>query len=373
MRNRWQYFVAMIFALLIVGEILWYSPIENFRQGSFDVLDVVHQSEGEMSTTNITYKFEASLPLDAKVVVTPVEAIPHDLPVFVFYDTDYPTLIGTDWILSTVLLGELRADLYLRGYSSGVSFANASELENIMSENKSAIVVMAAGGFPSCVFSKETNLVKPWIKSGGVLVWLGDYIGWYVFEKGMKKEQITYNMTQNFQTNGSIELGLEGFFDYYPSVSAPKAGNYSSPLSDILDTTYDYIQYAPLVHMVEAAGGLTLGKIGGEGEFKFRSSISMVPLGNGKIIIFGFFLMPSLSWDGPQLVARDIAQILCSGVLQMNPGSLPWYRSYNLAAAQTETDVSSESADSNVAGFVILEYTSRQSDGVLFYRKFIGG
>jgi hypothetical protein len=369
MKNKWQYFVALIFALLLVGEILWYSPIENLR-GSFDVLDVVHQLEGQVITTNITYRFEANLPLDAKVVVTPVEKIPHDLPIFVFYDTDYPT-VGTDWILSTVLLGDLRAELYLRGYSSGVSFANALELESIMSENKSAIVVMASGGFPSCVFSKEINLVTPWIKSGGVLVWLGDYIGWYVLEKGMKKEQITYNMTQNFQTNGSIELGLEDFFDYYPAESAPTVGNYSSPLSNVLDTTYDLIQYAPVVHMVESSGGLALGKIGGEGQFKFKSSISMVPLGNGKIIIFGFFLTPSLSWDGPQLVAWDIAQILCSGVLQMNPGSEPWYRSYSLAHAETKTDVSTTSTDSNVAGFVILEYTSKQSDGVLFYRKFI--
>jgi hypothetical protein len=371
MKNRWQYFVVLIFALLLVGEILWYSPIENLKGGSFDILDVVHQPEGETSTTSITYRFEANLPLDAKVVVTPVEEIPYDLPVFVFYDTDYPT-VGTDWILSTVLLGHLRAELYLRDYSSGVSFANASELEDIMSKNKSAIVVMASGGFPSSVFSKETNLVKPWIESGGVLVWLGDYIGWYVLEKGMKKEQITYNMSQNFQTNGSAELGLEGFFDYYPSESAPKVGNYSSPLSDVLDTTYDFIQFAPLIRMVEGAGGVALGKIGGEDEFKFRSSISMVPVGRGKIIIFGFFLMPSLSWDGPQLVAWDVAQILCSGVLQMNPGSAPWQRSYNLAHAETKTDVSNLSADSNVVGFVILEYTTEQSDGVLFYRRFIG-
>lgn len=371
MKNRWQYFVALIFVLLLVGEILWYSPIESLKGGSFDILDVVHQSEGETGTTNITYRFEANLPLDAKVVVTPVEEIPHDLPVFVFYDTDYPT-VYTDWILSAVLLGYLQAELYLRDYSSGVSFANASELEDIMSTNKSAIVVMASGGFPSCVFSKETNLVKPWIESGGVLVWLGDYIGWYVLEKGMKKEQITYNMSQNFQTNGSTELGLEGFFDYYPPESAPKVGNYSSSLSDVLDTTYDFIQYAPLVRMVEGAGGVVLGKIGGEDQFNLRSSISMVPVGTGKIIIFGFFLMPSLAWDGPQLVAWDVAQILCSGVLQMNPGSAPWQRSYNLAHAETKTDVSNLSADSNVVGFVILEYTTEQSDGVLFYRRFIG-
>jgi hypothetical protein len=250
MKNRWQYFVALIFVLLLVGEILWYLPIESLKGGSFDILNVVHQSEGETGTTNITYRFEANLPLDAKVVVTPVEEIPHDLPVFVFYDTDYPT-VYTDWILSAVLLGYLQAELYLRDYSSGVSFANASELEDIMSTNKSAIVVMASGGFPSCVFSKETNLVKPWIESGGVLVWLGDYIGWYVLEKGMKKEQITYNMSQNFQTNGSTELGLEGFFDYYPPESAPKVGNSSSPLSDVLDTTYDFIQYAPLVQRMD--------------------------------------------------------------------------------------------------------------------------
>ena len=82
--------------------------------------------------------------------------------------------------------------------------------------------------------------------------------------------------------------------------------------------------------MVWAGKDLALGQIGGSNTFRLRSSVSMVPVGSGKIILFGFFLMQSMADNGPELAAMDIAQILCSGVLLMNASSTPWYRSYHM-------------------------------------------
>jgi hypothetical protein len=70
-------------------------------------------------------------------------------------------------------------------------------------------------------------------------------------------------------------------------------------------------------------------------------------------------------------VAWDLAQIMCSGVLQMNPDLIPSYRTYNLSEGKAITDISNLSMGSDVAGFVIFEYTPKESETVLFHREFI--
>jgi hypothetical protein len=317
----------------------------------------------------MTYQIVSGLPLDATVVVTPVEQVPNDLPVYVFYDLDYPT-VATDWIFSAMLQGHLDAELRLRGHSNDPKLVNATELENILVNKETAVLIMASGGFPSNVFSKDVNLVKPWIDSGGILVWFGFTIGYYSLEKGMKKEDITWDMPQNPQENGSKMLGLDGFFEYTTN-DIPNVGVYSSPVCAALDVTYDLIQQAPLLQMVWAGNGLVLGKIGGPNTFRLRSSVSMVPVGSGKIILFGFFLMQSMADNGPELAARDIAQILCSGVLLMNTSSIPWYQSYHLQEHGSIIGNCSLAIGPDVVGFEVLEYTSRDSDGILFRRQFV--
>jgi hypothetical protein len=368
--NKWQFVPAAILVLLLVSELLWYTPITTMSQGSFKILRMTNQSKDGENEVNITYQISPSLPLDATVVITPVEEVPQDLPVYVFYDEDYPT-VGTDWIFSAILQGHLNAELRLRGYSDPAELVNATALESILLSKEPAILIMASGGFPSNVFSKDVDLVKPWIDSGGILVWFGFYIGYYSLEKGMKKGDITADMPQNPRENGSKEFGLEGFFEYLELKDTPDVAVNSSPISDALDVTYDLIQQAPLLHMVWARNGLVLGKIGGPTPFRLRPSVSMVPVGLGKIIFFGFFLMQSLASNGPELAAWDIAQILCSGVLQMNTSSIPWYQSYNMSAGESLTDTRSFTMGSEVTGLVVFEYTSRRSDSILFSRQFI--
>lgn len=373
MKNKWQYVIMLILIVLLVSEVIWYSPYTRPTKGSFSILGMFQHSEGAATNVTITYQLAAYFPLDATVVVTPVMEVPRDLPIYVFYDTDYPT-VATDWIFSAMLQAHLKAELILRNYSAGVKLANAEELENILLEKKPAIVIMASGAFPSNIFSKEINLVKPWIDSGGILVWFGFHIGYYVVEREMRKEDITDDMPQNFRENGSKQLGLEGFFEYLEIKDNPKVATSPSRVSEALETTYDLILQAPLLHMVWAKSGLELGKVGGEISFRYRPSISMIPVGAGKIIIFGFFLMQSLALNGPEFAAWDIAQILCSGVLQMNPAwrqNYPWHQSYRLSRGEVKTDTSKLIVESEAVGFVIFEYTSQESDGVLFYSEFI--
>lgn len=352
---------------------MWYSAPTSPKRESFSVLNVIKEAEGSKTNVTITYQFDANLPLEATVAITPVVTTLQDLPIYVFYDTNYPT-VGTDWNTIAMLEGHLKVALYLRGYSAEVRFTSAEELEDILLNNRSGIVIIASGAFPSNVFSKEINLVKPWIDAGGILMWFGFYIGYYVVEKGMKKEDVTDNIPQHFRQDGPKQLGLDGFFEYLDIEDQPKVAAYSSPASEALDITYNLIQQSPFLYMVLENDGLVLGKIGGENSLKFRPSVSMIPKGKGKIMLFGFFLMQTLASNGPELVAWDIAQILCSGILQMNAvlqQSYPWFQSYHLLRGETRTDVSTLMVDPEVAGLAVFEYTSRKSDCVLFHREFI--
>jgi len=299
-KNKWQYVAIAILIVLLVSEVIWYSPYTHPKEGSFCVLDVVQNSEGGLTNVTITYQLNANLPLDVTVLVTPVKAVPPDpdLPIYVFYDKNYPT-VGTDWILSAMLQAHLKAELYLRGYSAEVRLADAEELEDILSKNESAIVIMASGAFPSNIFSKKTNLVKPWIKSGGILIWFGWFPGWYSVEKGQGRDEIKDDMPQNLRQDGPSQLGLEGLFEFVVLNKSLVVAEEHSPLSELIDTTYNLIHQAPLLDRVDAKSGLALGKTGGEPE-RLRSSISMIPVGEGEIIIFGFFLRNSLVLNGPE-------------------------------------------------------------------------
>ena len=135
MKNKWQCLVAAILISLLVAEILWYSPYGTSGKGSFAILHVFSQSQGEMTSVSIAYQLNAGFPMNATVVITPVKEVRQDLPIYVFYDTDYPT-VGTDWILSAMLQGHLKAELYLREYSDDVKLANAEELEGLMSHEQ---------------------------------------------------------------------------------------------------------------------------------------------------------------------------------------------------------------------------------------------
>jgi len=369
-QNRWLFVLGAILILLLASELIWYSPYTSLRKGSFSVLNVAKQSEGSMMNITITYQLNASLPLDATIVITPVRTNPKDLPVYVFYDVDYPA-VGTDWVLVAMLQAHLKAELTLRGYESAIKLVNAEELKTILLAGEQAILIMASGAFPSNILSRDVNLIKPWIDSGGVLIWFGFYVGYYVVDKGMTKADIKDDDPRNLRQNGSKLLGLENYFEYLELTDNPLVADYSSPISEALGTSYDLIQQASFLHMVWADNGLVLGKIGGEEPSRFRSSISMVPRGRGRIVLFGFFLMQSLALNGPESAAWDIAQILSSGVMQMDPMSVMWHRDHRLAGGETLTGFASMTTDFEIAGLAVFEYTYKKSDGMLFYRDFI--
>ena len=364
--NKWQTIPIAIITLLLISEIIWYSPQTHPKEAALTIKEVTFDETGKIT---INFKLTTNLPLNATIIITPVTEEPKDLPVYVFYDKNYPP-VGTSWTLIQMLWEHVKTELHLRGYSAEVEIANAEEIQSLLSKKTPAVLIMASGAFPSNIFSWETNLVKPWLDSGGILIWFGWIPGYYTVEKGQSQEEIRWNLPQNLREEGAKRLGLQEFFEFIAIEDCPKTAEIESSLSKILDTKYNFIQQAPLLQKVINANGLALGKIGGCPENP-RSSISMIPIGKGKIINFGYFLTASLVLNGPELSARDIAQILCSGILQANSICNIPHRNYELPKGYSKTDAINLPLDPNTAGILIYGYSSQESSSLLFHRRFL--
>jgi len=365
-KNRWQLIPIAIIILLLVSEAIWYAPYTHPKEGSLRIQGVTLDETGNVT---INVQLSTNLPLDATIVITPVAEAPEDLPIYVFYDKNYPT-VNTSWIFNQMLWEHVKTEFYLRGYSAEVELANAEELESLLSAKTPAILIIASGAFPSNLFSWEKNLVKPWIDSGGILIWFGGVPGYYIAQKGQSGEEIEQDLPQHLYEEGPKRLGLESFFEFMAIEEQPTVAELESSLSEMLDTKYNLIKQAPLLHKVISVNGLVLGKIGGHPE-KLKSSISMIPIRIGKTIIFGYFLRSSLVLNGPELSARDIAQILCSGVLESSSISNIWHRSYQLSEGETRVDTLALQIEPNTAELVIYGYSSQESSSLLFHREFI--
>ncbi len=365
-KNRWQLIPMTIIILLLISEAIWYAPYTRPKGGSLRIQGVTVDETGNVI---MNLQLSTDLPLDATIVVTPVTEAPKDLPVYIFYDKDYSP-VGTSWIFNQMLWEHVKTEFQLRSYSAKVKLANADELEGLLSAKSPAILIIASGAFPSNLLSWEKNLVKPWIDSGGILIWFGGVPGYHIAQKGQSEEEIKRDLPQHLYEEGPKRLGIEGFFDFMAKEEQSTVAEFDSSLSGMLETRYNLIEKAPLLQKVIGVNGLALGKIGGQLE-NLKSSISMIPIRMGKILIFGCFLRSGLVLNGPELSARDIAQILCSGVLESSSISNIWYRRYQLSQGETRVDTLTIHIELIKTGIVIYGYASQESSSLLFHREFI--
>lgn len=367
MKNKWLLVPIVVLGFILASEVIWYVPYTPSKGSS---LQILHVTSTENAIT-VRFQLHADLSTDATVVAVPVVSEPQDLPVYIFYDEDYTTKgVGPDWFLIRRLWEHLKVKLMLRDYSTDVRLVDDMELENIFLSNKLAIVIMAYGAFPSNVFSWERNLVKPWIESGGTLIWLGWEMGYYTIDK--EQENMTCEMPNQLHLEGLRRLGVEELLQITAGGPYWVDAEHESVLSNALDIRYNQIRCAPLLEKVILLDGLALGKVGKMGS-STRVSVSAISIGKGKVVLFGFFIRNAaeeypLSYYS---VARDIAQILCSGVLQMSPDFEVGYQSYRLSYRETQIDNCTISMKPDMKGVVLYGYNSIESTGLLFFREYI--
>jgi len=363
---NWRHLIIfMIIYVLGSQTVLYFSPI-IYTNAKFSINN--YEFKNELFSVNFT--LYASMPLDVKVALIPVIEEPTNLPIYIFYDPNYPAL-GTSWEKIHMLGTNLRRELPLRSFKGDVTLITAEELEKLLSKKEKAIVIIASGAFPANVFpaynySRDNDLVKPWLDAGGILIWFGRPPGYYTVYKGQIETPHFCELPQHLRVDGVKAFGLEEIIEIKPYERVLKTAEKSSYIGEVLDINYNLINYGALNDSL-SENGLAIGMMGGNPP---RSSVSIIPIGKGKIILFGFFVLGSYILNGPELSARDIAQIIRSGVIYSTKDSPPTCKEYHLLGGQTITDKVEVKIKSNIKGVIVYVYPTLSSTCLLYFYKF---
>jgi Glycosyltransferase family 87 len=236
----------------------------------------------------------------ARILAFPVAHLSPDRRVEVFVDPSYP---GPDSDRRSVLgvYDHLSAELRVHGDGRRVEAVDAGELTQVLGDLASApatAVVMTAGVMPAGIFSRHADLVTPWLRAGGQLLWCGDAIGYY-----SEDPTATFDRTaapslrdagpDRIVGSGVIQLGkAQG-----RTASAP------TTVASALGLRFDSTAIGVNLDAVAGAGGSALGYVGDN-----LSSLTALPVGAGQVV-----LMSGDSYD-EELISHDLWLLLMSHV-----------------------------------------------------------
>lgn len=372
-KSKWTYVPVLLLLILLVSEITWYTPYLQPHSSSLEVFNVFLETD----SLSVSFELKAEFYTDATVVAIPVKSAPVDVPVYLFFDSRYIS-VGTDWVMISRLWEHLEIALKLRGYTGDVKVVDAEGLEDVFLSKERAVVALAYGAFPSNVFSWETNLVSPWLEAGGTLVWFGWEMGFYSVDQNQKT--FRFGLPNQLHREGIKRLGMDQYIRLTGNSDPSGTGTDETDLSKALDIRYGYIRCGLLYTKVISSGGLVLGKIGkvdGTEGLASKTSVAAVQVGKGTVLTFGFFVgSEDQAGDRNEpasfySIARDVAQILCSGILNKSADQQIWYQRYQLASGETRRDSYTLPFNSETHGVIIYGYNSVDSTGLLYFRKYI--
>jgi hypothetical protein len=316
--------IALFIAVLIC-EVAIYSPPQLQKGPSFNVESV----NKEDNSISVEYTISSGgYPIDVQVVFLSGEKVEPKL-VYFYYDPDYQLAEVTAKQID-VLLTQLIYNLEVRSYDAEVKVINAEELRQLVLNNETAansILVVATGALPDTVYTREFNLVKPWVENGGTLHWITSQFGYYSAEKC--SEKINFTAPRHPRDEGADKfLNIEKALVYNPrGTMATIKSRYSQALS----ITYASI-FVPLsLSTISKLHGKILGLMDMT-DGKESASIASVSVGKGVVVVWG----GETTTRGYLQVARDLAQIICSDIVEKE--RLIGYKSYHLEENQKVPD-----------------------------------
>lgn len=243
---------------------------------------------------------------ELEVVEVPTQRGFLDRKIYFYFDTDYPILgSSTNSVLG--VYNHMLSEFQLKNLDGDINIVNSSQLKDVLND-KSGILVMASGVLPDTIFSSEKNLLTPWLKTGGTLIWVGDGLGYYYGVSGAKIESVDtpYKIGWSGQKEILGDNYLDG--DYVPDVSG-SFGDTPSNLAKALGIKSKYTQTGAFISALAKHGGSDLGYAYNFKESS-RTSLARIKIGTGSAFIFG---SPLLNREID--VAWDISQIFSTGIL----------------------------------------------------------
>ena len=237
-----------------------------------------------------------------RILAVPVARRPVDRRVTVYLDPVYP-MSGSDLRTTQGIYDHLSAELDIRRYPEPVSTTDAAGLAALLSNVNAApfnAIVVTTGVFPFNVFSRSVDLVTPWVRAGGLLVWGGAPIGYYSGHPGLALDPS--DAGTNLRDLGpSLLLGPQTtVLHYVPGREAPVSTTIATALGLEYRGTSAGIRSAD----VGSRGATLLGWA--DGSF---SSITYFPTGKGGLLVFGGDVFDEV------ILAHDLTLTLMSHVL----------------------------------------------------------
>lgn len=350
--SAYEKMLVVVLALILLGEVYTVVQPSLVVKTSVNVSDIKYVDGNK---AEITYSVDqGSYPNTLAVALLRSYQLFSDRHVYVYYDQNYPSsMVATaSWL---GIIDHLEENLRLKAYSGGMEVTNASRLREVMSQEYNSIVIIPSGVFPETVHTRESSLVKPYLENGGTIVWVGDYFGAFL---GTYRNPVNGSSTENpgFKAQQEI-LG----YTISNASLLESAGN-ATLFSQSLNLRYPGIQRGILIDEVVNHGGLVLGMTNGN-----RTSIGLVPVGKGYLVIFGGKVTTARSQFGEDIVASDIANILLSGVAYSN-GEVT-YRALDRNSVHNEI-MTFDVKDSKIKALVVL-VISTDAYSYFFFRKLI--
>ncbi len=342
--------IALVLAGLMLLELSMYSPPVMQRVQS---LTVSVQSATLGTTITDVNLIVGHGPSDRELDLAafPLSRPVQNPAIFVFNDGTYPTANVIPRAIRGVF-DHVSGELRLRGYQEPIQGVTGPDLPGLLAATKLApnrALVLMMGILPSEVFSKTVDLITPWVKAGGLLIWGGGTIGFW-------------SATSGHQLSAAAAVGEAGTerllgkdVVQYPAVPG-RNGTDASPFATALGISFQPTGAGVLRDSILARGGLSLGWYAGQ-----FASVTFLPTGRGGYLIFGGDVLDEVP------ASIDLVRIILSGVLS---GSGP------VASRQLELSQLNPSQTVNwslpfktpTQGFMLVAFDPNP-DGIYFFAK----
>ena len=238
-------------------------------------------------------------------------------PVYVFADDRYPSAESSPKS-NKGLYDHLAISLAAGGWGAPVKRVDAAQLAAVIGARQPGIVIIGSGVVPDTVVgvTRDLTAVRAYLEAGGEIVVMGAPFYW-TGRPGVGALSLT-DRSLRIDWDGEVQVvGRPLVHNPAGDPEASVRGAKASTAAAALDAGFKEARRGPVLSQLLALNGWDLGWDGPTGAGQ-RTSIGAVPVGDGRLIVFGGGLR-----DAEKLVADDIARVLLSGADAAPPiGSL---------------------------------------------------
>jgi hypothetical protein len=300
-------YTIMVVLLVVFGQVIA-SPQYNLVNTPTASVDSYNYNSIS-NTLNMTYDLSSGLYMnEINVIMCSVSQQGPPQSIYIYYD-DAHSSIGSrrSGILS---FGDhLGTDLRRAGFESSIVYVDANGLRDVFLALEPAIVIALSGVFPDTVLTNTTDLVGPWLRSGGILFWAGATIGYYSSHAGQA------SVTRLGPLRQESILGFVATLTPFPD---PVSAESETELSSALSLRYNQIQWGYSLEALQQHNATILGKVGYVNATDLRCSIASIAVDSGFAILFGGGITNSFSVSAEDAMSTDISRILITRVMYLN-------------------------------------------------------